>query len=163
MIDLITGVHWTEQELQEYLYGYPGYPEHWPEGRISEAERVGFAPGVGVAEGAVGQSRIPAPFPDNNCSVYCGQDHSRTRLRELRPTAAGAEFLWHFPETEREVQLLREVAHDHCNLEAFEFWKRFVQHCNETPREQRTTTQLAATATSWPHPSWAPYCKPTPA
>jgi hypothetical protein len=161
MINPITGVQWTEQELQEYPYGYPGYPEHWPEGRISKAERIGFAPGVGVAEGAVGPSRVTAPLPDGSSPVYRGQDHSRTRLRDLRTTAAGAEFLWQFPETIQEVQLLHEVAHDHCNLEAFEFWKRFVRHCNETPREQRTAAQLAATATSWPRPSWAPYRKPT--
>jgi hypothetical protein len=106
MINPITGANWTEQELQEYPHGYPGYPEHWPEGRISEAERIGLAPGVGVPEGAVGQSRLSIPFPDSRSSAYRGQDHSRTRLRDLRPTAAGAEFRWQFPETVAEVQYL---------------------------------------------------------
>lgn len=159
MINPITGTNWTPQELEEYPFGIPGYPAHWAEGRITEAERAGWAVGTGtVTLNAVGPDRAPAPRANDR--VLAILDQSRTLLAWLPNNLANTDLHWVFPRTVDEMRRLRAVAHEACNLEAFNFWGKYINHCNRLSPDQRGDTEREATRDSWVRPLWAPWKKP---
>lgn len=160
MINPLTGTYWTMQELELFPNGFPGWPAHWPAGRMTHSERNEWlrTRAYRTHSIATGPNRAPPPVPDFR--LISTVDRSRELLRWLpgNPDAhAAVELPWRFPETAEETQRLREVAWMQGNLEAFTFWGKFVDYCNRIPKDRRMPAEVEATGITWPRPLWAPY------
>ncbi|KAI0821518.1 hypothetical protein BC629DRAFT_1587772 [Irpex lacteus] len=154
MINPITGEPWTAQGIREYPNGYPGYPAHWPYGRMSEAERRGAPVGTGARPGRTGPDRAPVPIVDS--LLLSRLDQSASKLSHLPEAPRWSKDPWAFPRTMTELEDLRRVAHEPCNITALDFWHRYAASCARIPKGSRTDVQHEAARISVPRPTWAP-------
>ncbi|KAI0763261.1 hypothetical protein BC629DRAFT_1597034 [Irpex lacteus] len=157
-INPVTGVNWVLPDLEAYPHGLPGYPSHWPVGRMTAPERYGWIVGTGTTRvNATGPDRAPLPTP--NYRVMEIHDHSREQLYWLPNNpdmGTVSERPWKWPRNAAEVRRLREVAGEPCNLLALNFWGRYVDYCNKVEKSQRSEAEREATASTPPRPIWAP-------
>ncbi|KAI0761250.1 hypothetical protein BC629DRAFT_1597399 [Irpex lacteus] len=160
MINPLTGTYWTMQELELFPNGFPGWPAHWPAGRMTHSERNEWlrTRAYRTHSIATGPNRAPPPVPDFRLINMVNRSRELLRWLPGNPDAhAAVELPWRFPETAEETQRLREVAWMQGNLEAFTFWGKFVDYCNRIPKDRRMPVEVEATGITWPRPLWAPY------
>lgn len=131
-VNPLTGELWTEDEVDQYPEGIPGWSDNWN----GDGKR---------AVTQVNHQRL--------------RDMDRSRSMVGLPTITNRTDgpPWRFPATREEADHLREVVCTPGNLLALEFWGQFLNHCTSTHKAKRTAVQSYITARKWPRPSWAPF------
>lgn len=131
----LTWYAWTKQELDEYPYGIPGWVKE---------------PNV-----TVGMELAPVKHYQRRRLQLLDKSYTMVGLPKITNRTDGP--MWRYPYTEEEADHLRQVAHQPCNLIAYEFWGQYLNECATVPKNQRTALQGYVAQQKNPRPSWAPY------
>lgn len=153
MVNPLTGMRWTANELEAYPRGYPGYPSHGVVGRpLTETALAEVRPPGEVPRGTRNRSpqhRLQCPVPVTHF------DRSNEGLSFL-----GRPGDWRAPRIVGELDRLRHVAEQPCNFAANDFFGKLKEEANRLIPRERSTVQQRLAEMSFRRPGWAPF-KPT--